>query len=191
MSGGFDTLFFLNKNNSKVKLTTTGKDIEEQEYALEFDKMLCAWQYLGDSEKLLSEDRQAILEEIRTGYCKPQMMANALDIPIKKVYKLLQDLKAKGYVQHDKFGEYSIVAPHSAGFEGNSSTPASSVPHKFSIKAILVKTFNNLVELSVGIFWERLRMFCAEVEVDAEAVFQQALDDGWIDQHGAMVRLKI
>ena len=66
LSGSVDNLLFLRKEHGRASLSTTGKDVDEQNLALRFDKTNGTWQYLGNEEELhLWESRRQILEAIQ------------------------------------------------------------------------------------------------------------------------------
>ena len=66
LSGSVDNLLFLKKEHGRTTLSTTGKDVNEQNLALRFDKTKGTWQYLGNEEELhLLGNQGQILEAIQ------------------------------------------------------------------------------------------------------------------------------
>ena len=68
ISGGFDNLYFLRKAgyNGNATMTMTGKDVAQETHALQFDKQLTAWQYLGTGEMAtMSESRKEVISVIQ------------------------------------------------------------------------------------------------------------------------------
>jgi hypothetical protein len=85
LAGAADSIVVLKRSRGQADavLHVVGRDVEEQELALNFDAHIGTWALLGDAEEWrMSETRRQIIEAIReAGPLQPKGIADALDLP--------------------------------------------------------------------------------------------------------------
>ena len=116
LSGGVDGVLVLKRERGKADavLHVTGRDVEENEFALKFT--FPCWELMGDAEQFrLSEERQAILailhvaekattpKEITQAFCAKYPKAN-----YDSVAKLLSKMAKTGEIKCVGYGKYEI-----------------------------------------------------------------------------------
>jgi hypothetical protein len=97
LSGAADSILILDKDANGCTLYGRGRDVEEIERAVTFDKESCRWQLLGEaSEVRKSDERRAVIDALRTAgkplsrtdlMAATGMTANNLD---QLVFKMVQ-----------------------------------------------------------------------------------------------------
>lgn len=82
-------------------LKVTGRDIEERELSVEFDKTIGTWILRGDAEQVVNgEQMQAILEALQTfGQATHREICEATNQDRSNAFTRLQELVARGAVQ--------------------------------------------------------------------------------------------
>jgi hypothetical protein len=66
LTGAADTIVIMKRMAGMVKIFVRGRDIEEQEYAAEFNKETCRWRLVGEADEVFrSEQRQAITTALK------------------------------------------------------------------------------------------------------------------------------
>lgn len=137
LAGAADAILVLarSRGNADAVLKVTGRDIEEAEYALDFDAPTGTWKLLDGpaSDYELSDTRRRILELLRTdGAMTPKHVADALDIPHETAKKTCRRMSETGQIDTDGSGTYSAPmspVPHVPGVpEEGTSDPMSPVP---------------------------------------------------------------
>lgn len=97
------------------KLSATGRDIPEEEIAVEFVPETCSWKAsdIDPTELALSNERRAILDTIRGlgGSAKPGQIAERLKKDRSSVSHVLLKLVADGVVATTGYGTYTTVTP--------------------------------------------------------------------------------
>jgi hypothetical protein len=113
LTGAADTIIVLKRHAGAVTLHARGRDIEEAETALQFERATCRWTILGAAaEVYVSSERAAVLSALASagpdGLAVPEIMAatgsksrNAMDV-------LLFQMKSDGAVERLKRGVYAI-----------------------------------------------------------------------------------
>jgi hypothetical protein len=112
--GSVDTVMVLSRGRSKAdgELFITGRDIEETERALTFDRG--HWLDIGPLEEhKVNSERSATLSAMHEiGPCKPSELAAELDISTDAAKKRLYRMKHAGLVQLDHESHEWLVAAH-------------------------------------------------------------------------------
>lgn len=110
LTGAADTILVLDRKANGVSLYGRGRDIEEIETALSFDKATCTWNILGAAAQVFqSQERQTILRCL-TQYAKPM---TAKDITThtgmknQNVRKTLSRMAEAGEIQKLTRGAYA------------------------------------------------------------------------------------
>src|SRR5262249_54590899 len=66
ITGAADTIVIMKRMAGMVKVFVRGRDIEEGEYAAEFNKQTCRWRLVGEADEVFrSEQRQAIATALK------------------------------------------------------------------------------------------------------------------------------
>lgn len=94
-------------------LFVTGRDIDEQETALQWDPKCCLWTMLGGADEYrISRERADLLRVLRDSGrpMKPAEIADALGKSGSAVRKLLFRMKADGWISEEGNGTYAAAA---------------------------------------------------------------------------------
>lgn len=111
ITGAADTILILDRGGQGTTLYARGRDIEEIETALLFDKQSGAWLAQGRAAEVRrSDERQAILAALaeEAGPMSPTELSAKLDVPNANVRQLLQRMMASGEVSKRGRGSYII-----------------------------------------------------------------------------------
>ena len=113
IAGGADTIITIRRDRGAADavLHVTGRDVEEQELALKFDKDSCRWTIVGDAaEHRMSETRRAIFDLLeRQGAMSPKEVADELGIKRDLAKQTLGRMFKDGTVRSCGRGRYSAV----------------------------------------------------------------------------------
>jgi hypothetical protein len=116
ITGTADTILILKKNKYGTVLHTTGRDIEEQELAVEFDKETGLWRILGDADKIaISEQRKLVIQTLRESKIPlwPSELAKKINADRNNVKQLMWKMYKAGLIQKKKQdGKYHIYDNH-------------------------------------------------------------------------------
>jgi hypothetical protein len=113
LTGAVDTILVLKRQSGTVKLFVRGRDVEESETALRFEKASCKWTMMTveDTEASVSLQRQAVLDVLPL---QPETMsiadiraATGRDEKDTGIRKMLLDMKRDGQVVSTRSGFYS------------------------------------------------------------------------------------
>lgn len=111
LAGSADAVLVLRRSRGKAsaELHVTGRDVEEAEYALDFDPRLGLWQMLDGpaSDYSLGDTRRAILDHLRTvPGATPRQIADALDLNYETVKKTCKRMFDDDQLDTDGAGTY-------------------------------------------------------------------------------------
>jgi len=114
LSGAADTIAVLTRKRGQADafLYITGRDIEETEFALNFNTDFVRWQILGDGKEFKTSDsRYQILQHLRqTGSPQsPKEIAQALSKNDSTVRVMLSKMLKEGQLTQPAEGKYYIV----------------------------------------------------------------------------------
>jgi hypothetical protein len=131
LSGAADTTIILDRDQNGCTLYGRGRDIEEIETAVQFNKETCRWAALGNATEVRrTVDRAVILGLLADNReaMSPAEIADALGSPRNNVKQLLFKMaKAGEVVKTGKKGQYSH--PNHVGYSDDSMTPDNSDNH--------------------------------------------------------------
>lgn len=121
LSGAADSILILDRDGQGVTLYGRGRDIEEIETAVQFDKGRCRWTVLGSAPDVRrSDERKSILDVLTDGTTMtPADISAATGMASGSVRTLLYKMARKGEVSKIGAGYVSEVAPLSPGNSGN------------------------------------------------------------------------
>lgn len=109
ITGVADSILVLGtgKGGASAILHTTGRDIESQELALNFDGGI--WTIMGDAEFLsLSPQRKAVIDLVKQHPMSPKELADALQVKLGTINKILFHMKADGQITQERRGLYQL-----------------------------------------------------------------------------------
>lgn len=129
LSGAADTTIILDRDQNGCTLYGRGRDIEEIETAVQFDKLTCRWRALGNASEVRRTDERAVILSLLADNrddnpdgMKPAEIADALGLSRNNVKQLLFKMaKAGEVVKSSKKGQYSHPEP--AGYSGDPLSP--------------------------------------------------------------------
>jgi hypothetical protein len=111
MTGAADTVLVLARSSSGPTIYGRGRDIEEIETALSFDRTTGLWQALGNATEVRrSDERSRIIEALRfsADALRPKDIAAAASLKEVNVRKLLGKMVESGEIQKDGRGLYRL-----------------------------------------------------------------------------------
>jgi RecA-family ATPase len=111
LTGAVDTIWVLKRDRTQADgvLFVTGRDIEEQELALQFDKASGLWTALGDADEYrTTEERRAIRRVLQEAGqpMTPKQVADALDKPVSTVKQTMRRMAEAGTIGRKGYGQY-------------------------------------------------------------------------------------
>jgi hypothetical protein len=115
ISGSADTIMIMSRGRGTADATllVTGRDVEEQELALQFDQSVKTWILLGLAQEVAkSRERQVILDALKEAHPKelrPSEIAKATGGTGANIRKLLPKLVQEGHVRKTGYGTYSFI----------------------------------------------------------------------------------
>jgi len=118
LAGCADTVLVLNRSSRGTTLYVRGRDIEEAEHAVSFDKHACKWTILGEAADVQrSDQRGRILEALQgaTETLSPQDIANATGMLRNNVDQLLFSMSKDGEVLKVARGRYRLPGREDLG----------------------------------------------------------------------------
>lgn len=113
LAGSADAVLVLRRSRGKAaaELHVTGRDVEEAEYALDFDPRLGVWQMLDGpaADYSLGDTRRAILDHLRTTSAgTPKQIAAALDLNYETAKKTCKRMFDDDQLDTDGSGLYFL-----------------------------------------------------------------------------------
>jgi hypothetical protein len=114
LSGAADTILILDRGSNGATLYGRGRDIEEIETAVEFDKGTCRWRVLGEAAEVhRSDERKAILDVLLAADepLSPRDIADMTGHSHEAVRQMLVRMARAGEVSRPKTGRYAYVPP--------------------------------------------------------------------------------
>lgn len=126
LTGAVDTILLLKRNSGAIKLFVRGRDVEESETPLRFEKATCKWVTLNeaDAEAAVSVERQTIIDvlaEFPSGLSLKDIAAATDREETPGLRKMLFDMTRDGQAKRVGRGVYGPC-----GNEGNISNKVTS-----------------------------------------------------------------
>src|SRR5262249_48543664 len=113
LTGAADTIIIMKRMAGMVKIFVRGRDIEEQEYAADFNKQTCRWRLVGEADEVFrSEQRQAIataLKEAKRPMSVAEVMAATERHDRHATQVLLLRMEAAGEAKHTGRGIWAAA----------------------------------------------------------------------------------
>jgi RecA-family ATPase len=112
VTGAADTIIVMKRQTGMVKIFVQGRDIEEAEFAAEFNKETCRWRLVGEAEEVFrSEQRQAILTALKDAK-RPMAVAEIMAAIERNdrhaIQVLLLKMEKDGEVRHVSRGVWAL-----------------------------------------------------------------------------------
>lgn len=117
LTGAMDTILVLDRGSEGTTLYARGRDIEEVECAVSFDRRTCRWSNLGDAANVrMSAERRAVIEALTdtANPMSPEEIAAATGQSNVNVRQLLRSMAKAGEVLKPQRGKYALPSspPH-------------------------------------------------------------------------------
>lgn len=111
IAGAADAIILMSRarNSAEAKLSVTGRDVEESEYALRFDAQIGTWTMLDGpaSDYELTNERRQILEAVRAGEgAGPKAIADVTGLSYGVVKHLVRKMADARQLDSDGDGHY-------------------------------------------------------------------------------------
>jgi len=116
LAGCADSILVLARSSRGTTLYARGRDIEEAEHAVTFDKHTCRWTILGAAADVHRSNERALILSVLSDAKEPMGssdLAAAADMPINNAKQLLHKMAAAGEV--GKVGRGQYIHPDHAG----------------------------------------------------------------------------
>jgi hypothetical protein len=111
LTGAADTILVLKRDGGGVTLYARGRDIEESELAVEFQRDICRWRVLGAASDVhRSDERRAVLEALRAASepMTPRELSDVTEHAYGATRKLLFGMTRDGEVKRVGRGKYVL-----------------------------------------------------------------------------------
>jgi hypothetical protein len=120
LTGAMDTILVMNRGPAGVSLYVRGRDVDETDTAISFDKGTCRWANEGDAATVrISEERRLILDALRDAGAPlgPTELTNVTEHPYGAVRKLLFLMIRSGEIVKSGRGKYTLpdITPQNIG----------------------------------------------------------------------------
>jgi hypothetical protein len=114
ITGAADAIWVLKRkrNATHGELHILGRDLEERELAVSFDKETCAWSVLGDADHFnMTPEQREVLQELQAeGPMKPKQLAELLGMASNSAAQRLRRMMKDGLVEKLEDGSYAAPA---------------------------------------------------------------------------------
>ena len=121
-TGAADSVLVLNRDGQGVTLYGRGRDIEEIETAVQFDKILCRWKILGQAADVRqSDERRQIIEALEntTEPIGPAEIVKETGMKPGNIRQLLSKMATAGEIEKVRHGKYKPISPGDTGDTGD------------------------------------------------------------------------
>jgi len=110
LTGAADTIIILKRHQGMTKIFVRGRDIEENEFAAEFNRETCRWRVVGVADDVFrSQERQVILAALK-GASQPMSVAELMAVTDRHdrhaLYNLLYKMASAGEVTQSGRGKW-------------------------------------------------------------------------------------
>jgi RecA-family ATPase len=110
LTGAPDTVMLIYRDTAGIVLTAKGRDVEEIEKAVEFDKATCLWTIKGDAAQVRQSIERTVifktLEEAGDEALGPQQIAAETGMKTGNIRRLLSKMAKDGTVTKAGYGKY-------------------------------------------------------------------------------------
>jgi AAA domain len=111
LTGAADTIVVMKRHSGMVRIYVRGRDIEEAEFAAEFNKETCRWRLVGEAEEVFrSQQRQAVATALKEA-ARPMSVADIMAATERRdrhaTEVLLHRMEKTGEVKHVSRGQWA------------------------------------------------------------------------------------
>jgi hypothetical protein len=110
LSGGADAFLILDSNSTGQTIYGRGRDLEEIDKAIRFNRLTCRWEILGETAEVKrSDERSQILEALKDADVpmSPLTIAGATGLKQGNIRRLLGKMVADGEALKAGYGKYA------------------------------------------------------------------------------------
>ena len=110
LSGGADAFLILDSNSAGQTIYGRGRDLEEIDKAIRFNRLTCRWEILGETAEVKrSDERSQILEALKDADAtmSPPTIAGATGLKQGNIRRLLGKMVADGEALKAGYGKYA------------------------------------------------------------------------------------
>ena len=113
LTGGVDNVIVIQRvtrgeTHDESKFSFVGRDIDERELAMKFDKTSHMWSLIGDADThFVSDTRKVILEYLEDDGMLPSKLAKLMGRKVSTIQNLLLKMLRDGQVDKDSKGRYT------------------------------------------------------------------------------------
>ena len=116
LTAAADTIIVMKRHSGLTKIFVRGRDLEEAEFAAEFNRTTCRWRIVGDAEDVFrSQERQTIIAALKQAAPDPMAISDIMAATERRdrnaTKSLLHKMKTAGEVISKK-GRYSLPPIH-------------------------------------------------------------------------------
>lgn len=116
LTGTADTLWVLKRQRGEgtATLHVTGRDVEDEAYALEWDRVLFCWKLVGKAfDVIVTKEQRSILDELQRNRdgLTPTQLARLTGKTKNAVCNLLRRMREDGRVRTNEDGVYKVIQP--------------------------------------------------------------------------------
>jgi AAA domain len=156
LTGAADTIIVMKRHSGMMKIYVRGRDIEEAEFAAEFNRNTCRWRLVGGAEEVFrSQERQAVIAALRdAGRDKDgtpvtmsvaELMAATERTDRQAMYSLLHKMQRAGDIVVAGRGLYALPDKHpSSGVEIVEMEPSEAPRSTHTIPNVGISAAENL-----------------------------------------------
>ncbi|MGD9825093.1 AAA family ATPase [Desulfobacter sp.] len=130
LTGAADSLMVMRRNTAgQMILSLRGRDVEEQEYVLDFDPIMFSWKITGKAVDIKSTDeRQKLFDCLKAadGPMTPKQITEATGLDHQYVRKNLPKLCEEGTLKKEGYGKYTYINKGNSGNTCNSCNTGNS-----------------------------------------------------------------
>jgi hypothetical protein len=155
LTGAADTIIVMKRHSGMVKLHVRGRDIEEAEFAAEFNRNTCRWRIVGGADDVFrSQERQAIITALKDagtdkdGNPVPmsvaEIMAATERTDRQATYALLHKMQRAGDIVAAGRGLYALPGKELSGVEIVENGPSEAPDRAYATENIDLSATENL-----------------------------------------------
>ncbi len=111
LTGVADVLSILKRGTNGVVLHVTGRDVEQNEIAVSFNRETCRWEVLGAASEVYRSEQQKKIIEVLSAEKEPMSLKEiciAADLPEKATQKTLSRMAKDGVIERRGRGRYAM-----------------------------------------------------------------------------------
>lgn len=118
LQGAADGIAVISRNRGQheAKLTVTGRDVQEAEFTMQFDKNSCVWEIVSENDVIAgSDERQELLEMMKEAFpqgANPRMVRDMKGGSLDAIRQLMYRMSRQGQLRRLESGLYVTSNGH-------------------------------------------------------------------------------